>query len=66
MMDRLQGNAAAHAAFVSGAGEMFAETKNWAFVAAISLSFKRKKAVWASLQGHDAPYPYQLTSITPH
>jgi len=33
MMDRLQGNAAAHAAFVSGAAEMFSQTKNWAFVA---------------------------------
>jgi hypothetical protein len=33
MMDRLQGNASAHAAFVSGTGEMFAQTKNWEFVA---------------------------------
>jgi|SRR6266478_2058503 len=33
MMDRLQGNAAADAAFVSCAGEMFSQTKNWAFVA---------------------------------
>jgi len=33
MMDRLQGNAAAQAAFVSGTGEMLAQTKNWAFVA---------------------------------
>ncbi len=33
MMDRLQGNAAPHAAFVSGTGGMFAQTKNWEFVA---------------------------------
>jgi len=33
MMDRLQGNAAAQAAFVRGAGEMFAQTKNWELVA---------------------------------
>jgi len=32
-MDRLKRNAAAHAAFVSGAGELFAETKNWELVA---------------------------------
>ncbi len=33
MMDRLQGNALAHAAFVSGTGEMFSQTKNWQLVA---------------------------------
>ena len=33
MMDRLQGNASAHAAFVNGTGEMFSQTKNWQFVA---------------------------------
>jgi len=33
MMDPLQGNAAAHAAFVSGAAELFAQTKNWELVA---------------------------------
>ena len=33
MMDRLQGNAAAHAAFVSGTGEMFHQPLNWQFVA---------------------------------
>jgi len=38
MMDRLQENAAAHAAFVSGAGEMFAQMKNWELVASNILS----------------------------
>ena len=33
MMDRLQGNVTAHAAFVSGTGEMFAQPINWEFVA---------------------------------
>jgi len=33
MMDRLQGNAAAHAAFVSGTGEMFHQPLNWQLVA---------------------------------
>ncbi|HKV63167.1 MAG TPA: hypothetical protein VJO16_14730 [Candidatus Acidoferrum sp.] len=33
MMDRLQGNAAAHAAFVSGTGEIFHQPLNWQFVA---------------------------------
>jgi hypothetical protein len=32
MMDRLQGNAAAHAAFVSGTGEIFSQPTNWQFV----------------------------------
>jgi hypothetical protein len=32
-MDRLQGDAYAHGAFVSGTGEIFSETKNWEFVA---------------------------------
>jgi hypothetical protein len=32
MMDRLQGNVTAHAAFVSGTGEMFAQPINWEFV----------------------------------
>jgi len=33
MMDRLQGNAAAHAAFVNGTGEMFHQPLNWQSVA---------------------------------
>jgi hypothetical protein len=33
MMDRLQGNAAAHSAFVSGTGEIFSQPTNWQFVA---------------------------------
>ena len=33
MMDRLQGNAAAHAAFVNGTGEMFSQPLNWQYVA---------------------------------
>jgi hypothetical protein len=33
MMDRLQGSAAAHAAFVSGTGEIFSQPTNWLFVA---------------------------------
>ena len=31
-MDRLQGDAFAHGAFVKNSGEMFSETKNWEFV----------------------------------
>jgi hypothetical protein len=33
MMDRLQGNASAHAAFVNSTGEMFHQPLNWQFVA---------------------------------
>jgi hypothetical protein len=33
MMDRLQANAAAHAAFVNGTGEMFHQPLNWQYVA---------------------------------
>jgi hypothetical protein len=33
MMDRLQGNASAHAAFVNASGEMFSQPTNWQFVA---------------------------------
>jgi hypothetical protein len=33
MMDRLQGDAFAHGAFVNGTGEMFSETQNWELVA---------------------------------
>lgn len=33
MMDRLQGSASAHAAFVSGTGEIFSQPINWEFVA---------------------------------
>lgn len=33
LMDRLQGDTFAHAAFVNGTGEIFSETKNWEFVA---------------------------------
>jgi hypothetical protein len=33
MMDRLQGNAAAHAAFVNATGEMFHQPLNWQYVA---------------------------------
>jgi hypothetical protein len=33
MMDRLQGNATAHAAFVNATGEMFSQPLNWQFVA---------------------------------
>ncbi len=32
-MDQLQGDGVAHAAFVNGTGEMFAETRNWELVA---------------------------------
>jgi len=32
-MDRLQGDAFAHGAFVKNTGEMFSQTKNWVFVA---------------------------------
>jgi hypothetical protein len=33
MMDHLQGNAVAHAAFVTPTGEMFSQTTNWQLVA---------------------------------
>lgn len=32
-MDRLQGDAFAHGAFINGTGEMFSETTNWELVA---------------------------------
>jgi hypothetical protein len=32
-MDRLQGDAFAHGAFINGTGEMFSETANWELVA---------------------------------
>ena len=31
-MDRLQGDAYAHKAFIKGTGEIFSETANWEFV----------------------------------
>ena len=32
LMDRLQGDATAHAAFVQNTGEMFSQTANWEYV----------------------------------